>query len=107
MRWPFKVLGVLVLFFVLLSAFAIFRGYSNDISLDKYNQVKAGMFYAEVVSIIGKDGEEISRTNLPGVMKVIPPIETIMYQWKNSNGSNMNLMFQNNSLISKAQFGLK
>lgn len=34
-------------------------------------------------------------------------IETVMYQWVNRNGSNMNAMFQNNKLVQKAQFGLK
>ena len=29
-----------------------------------------------------------------------------MYSWKNANGSNMNAMFQDGRLISKAQFGL-
>jgi TM2 domain-containing membrane protein YozV len=31
---------------------------------------------------------------------------TIMYSWKNPDGSNMSAMFQNGELVSKAQFGL-
>ena len=30
-----------------------------------------------------------------------------MYMWQNSDGSNMNAMFQNDKLVNKAQFGLK
>jgi hypothetical protein len=30
-----------------------------------------------------------------------------MYAWQNADGSNMNAMFQNDRLISKAQFGLR
>lgn len=96
-----------MLFFVFLAVYASFSGYSDVVSMDKYNRVKPGMFYAEVVSIIGKDGEELSRSSVPGIQGVMPPLETIMYQWRNSNGSNMNAIFQNNSLINKAQFGLK
>jgi hypothetical protein len=29
-----------------------------------------------------------------------------MYSWKNRNGSNMNAMFQDGELVTKAQFGL-
>lgn len=31
---------------------------------------------------------------------------TVMYAWKNRNGSNMSAMFQDGALVSKAQFGL-
>jgi hypothetical protein len=31
---------------------------------------------------------------------------SVMYIWKNSDGSNMNALFQNGKLLNKAQFGL-
>jgi hypothetical protein len=49
----------------------------------------------------------MSRNNIDGVPGVIESIDTVMYQWVNSNGSNMNAMFQNDKLNQKAQFGLK
>lgn len=107
MRWPFKILGSFVFIVFALSFYLSMSGFNDVVTLDKYNRIKSGMFYAEVVSIIGKDGEELSRSDIPGVQVFMPPIETIMFQWKNGNGSNMNAMFQNNSLISKAQYGLK
>jgi len=58
------------------------------------------MTYLNVMLIIGDPGEEISRSDIAGYT-------TIMYSWVNSNGSKMNAMFQNNSLVSKAQFGLR
>ncbi len=65
------------------------------------------MSYKKVVSIIGTDGEEMSKNKIDGIPKVMDSVETVMYQWVNSNGSNMNAIFQNDKLIQKAQFGLK
>jgi hypothetical protein len=52
------------------------------------------------VRTIGEAGTEISRSELAG-------ISTVMYSWQNPGGANMNAMFQNGSLVTKAQFGLK
>jgi hypothetical protein len=57
------------------------------------------MSYEQVVSIIGASGTEISRSEFAGNL-------TVMYSWKNADGSNMNAMFQNGPLVNKAQFGL-
>jgi hypothetical protein len=57
------------------------------------------MSYQEVVAILGEPGEEISRSDLAGTTMV-------MYQWSRWNGANMNAMFQNDALVTKAQFGL-
>lgn len=65
----------------------------------EYDQLREGMALEDVQRIIGASGEEQSRSDLAG-------ITTVMYSWMNSNGSNMNAMFQNNKLITKAQFGL-
>jgi len=74
---------------------------SGDVlTMSKYNSIQDGMSYSEVTGIIGKNGEELSSSNLGD-------ITTVMYSWANSDGSNMNAMFQNDRLISKAQFGLK
>ncbi|HOJ32820.1 MAG TPA: DUF3862 domain-containing protein [Candidatus Hydrogenedentes bacterium] len=77
------------------------------VTFDEYKRIQNGMSYREVVSIIGAEGEEISRNKIDGVPGVMESIETVMYQWVNSNGSNMNAMFQNDRLIQKAQFGLQ
>lgn len=65
----------------------------------EYSQLREGMTYEEAVRIIGARGDELSRSDLAG-------ITTVMYSWVNDNGSNMNAMFQNNKLVTKAQFGL-
>ena len=71
--------------------------------------LKNGMSYDDVVEILGREGEEVSRNHMDGVAGVMDAIDTVMYQWMNPGlmVGNMNAMFQNNRLISKAQFGLQ
>jgi hypothetical protein len=66
----------------------------------EYDQIQEGMTYTQVREVIGAAGEELSRSDIAGYA-------TVMYSWKNSNGSNMNAMFQNDRLVNKAQFGLR
>lgn len=73
-----------------------------QITLAKFNSIRTGMTYQQVVQILGKDGTLMSENQ-------IMDIHTAMYSWENPGvlEGNMNAMFQNNSLISKAQFMLK
>ena len=66
----------------------------------EYEQVGEGQTYEEVTAIIGEPGREISSSDLAGM-------RTVMYSWSNSDGSNMNAVFQDGKLITRAQFGLK
>lgn len=70
------------------------------VTLAEYEQVREGMSYVEVNAIIGSAGQELSRSDIAGY-------STVMYSWANSNGSNMNAMFQNGRLVNKAQLGLR
>ncbi|HMU33877.1 MAG TPA: DUF3862 domain-containing protein [Pyrinomonadaceae bacterium] len=67
-----------------------------------YSKLKTGMKYAEVVKILGEEGEELSSNEIGGT-------KTVMYKWDGAAGwgANMNAMFQNDKLVSKSQFGLK
>jgi len=70
------------------------------VTLAEYEQIRDGMRYEQVRTIIGAPGEELSRSDVAGYT-------TVMYSWSNPNGSNMNAMFQNGRLVNKAQFGLR
>jgi hypothetical protein len=72
---------------------------SRTVTMANYELISKGMTYETVRSLIGADGVEISRSDLAGHT-------TVMYSWKNRNGSNMSAMFQDGALVSKAQFGL-
>lgn len=69
------------------------------VTQSEYNRLREGMSYSEAVEVIGTSGEELSRSDLAG-------ISTVMYSWTNGSGSNMNAIFQNGKLVTKAQFGL-
>ena len=74
---------------------------SQGITLAKYMKLNTGMTYDDVISILGKNGVELSSTEIAG-------IKSVTYMWDGvSFASNMNATFSNNQLISKAQFGLK
>ena len=80
---------------------------SVKVTKAEYLRIEDGMSYSEVVGIINEYGEELSRSKMPGVPGVYGEIVTVMYQWQNRDGSNMNAMFQNDSLMCKAQYGLR
>jgi hypothetical protein len=80
---------------------------SKRLTKAKYDAIRNGMSYADVVRIIGYDGENLATNHLDGIPGVMKSVTTKMYSWENSDGSNMNAMFQNDRLVSKAQYGLR
>lgn len=85
--------------FVCVSLMLSFGCVAPVVTLAEYERISEGMTYAEVTAIIGEPGEELSRSHLAGYT-------TVMWSWSNADGSNMNAMFQNDGLITKAQLGL-
>ncbi len=77
------------------------------VTMSNYSQIQSGMTYQQVVQIIGTPGTESSSNHIEGVPGVMTSVDTVMYQWVNPGGSNMNAVFQNNKLVQKAQFGLQ
>lgn len=75
---------------------------SPKISKSEFEALENGMTYEEAVAIIGGEGELTSQVNVAGY-------DTKLYMWEGegSIGANANATFQNDSLTSKAQFGLK
>jgi RNA polymerase subunit RPABC4/transcription elongation factor Spt4 len=65
-----------------------------------YDSVAMGMTGEEIESILGRAGEELSRSDIAG-------FTTTMHVWQNRDGGNVNVMIQNGRVVSKAQFGLK
>lgn len=71
------------------------------VTMDQYASIRTDMSYSRVASIIGCDGEETSRSESGGFRMTV-------YLWRgNAFASNMTAVFQNGSLVSKAQIGLK
>jgi hypothetical protein len=78
---------------------------SQTVTLAEFNSLSTGMTYAQAVSIIGAEGTVMSENTLPDFSG--GQIRTVLYVWQNPGFSNMNAMFQNDQLMSKAQIGLK
>lgn len=57
-----------------------------------------GSTYEEVKNMLG-EGKESTSSEMGG-------IKTVIYTWDNGDGSNMNVTFQNNKALAKAQVGL-
>ncbi len=86
-----------------LATAAATPAFGSDCKVTKahYDALQSGMTYGQAISVLGCEGEEMSSSDMAG-------FKTVMYMWNgNSLGGNMNAMFQNDSLINKAQFGLK
>src|SRR5438132_685442 len=82
---------------LLWPAFAV----AGEVTMSQYSQVQPGMTYKQAVRILGEPDQELSRSEMAG-------FTTVMYMWKGTSpGGNMNVMFQNGELVTKAQFGLK
>ncbi len=77
---------------------------NNKITLQKFNEIKMGMTYKEVVAIIGEEGTVVSEVDLD----IDSRYKTTMYHWYASDGmANANVTIQGGKVVSKAQFGLK
>lgn len=80
---------------------------SNVVSKAEYDQISTGMSYKQVVAIIGAEGTELARSGMQGVPGVMPNMTFTTYAWQNADGSNMNAVFVNGEVTTKAQFGLQ
>lgn len=78
--------------------------YQQEILIDynTFQQIRNGMTYRQVEKIIGKEGTLLSSYGEG-------EHNTFIMQWNGygSIGANATVTFQNNKVISKAQFGLK
>ena len=71
------------------------------VTMEKFTAIQEGMTYKEVSTILGSEGTISSSSEIAG-------IKTVLYTWKGTRfGANMNAMFQNDRMVSKAQFNLE
>ncbi len=73
---------------------------SAGLTLDKYNQIKNGMSYQEVVSVVGSEGTEVMSSG-EGKYKVTS------YQWKGENFEFLTIVLMGDKVTSKTQANLK
>lgn len=69
---------------------------------EKFDQIKSGMTYEEVVKVIGSEGQVMSETGDPGT-----EFHTVIYEWETDGFmSSANITFQGNKMMNKAQVGV-
>ena len=69
------------------------------VSIEVYDAVNLGSTYEEAVEIVGSEGEVFTESGEG-------EFQTTIYKWENDDSSNLRLMFQNGSLITKYQTDL-
>lgn len=82
------------------------KSYPNEqqscfITLTEFNTIQTNMTYEEIKNIVGCEGTLMSETEINEYTS------KIYYWYGKDNISNANFTFQNNKLISKAQYGLR
>lgn len=70
------------------------------LTLEKFNELKNGMKYDEVVKILGSEGTETSSFSSGN-------LKTVTYKWEGENYARITVTFRNDELTSKIQSGLK
>lgn len=114
--------GIFVLLVVVVIFFAAAPGEDGESFLDElensliadgpatlaeFSRIQTGMTYAQVVEIIGAEGEVMSESSFADGLG--GQITSSIYTWEGSGefGANMNATFSNGELMAKAQFNLK
>ncbi len=68
---------------------------NSNVNVANFNRLQTGMNYAEVVKILGSEGEVMGITGTTGA-------KTVMYKWNGEvPGSFMQAIFQNDILVDK------
>lgn len=96
--------AILVIFYM-MGAFDGTLG--KQLTIEKYNRIQHGMSYDQISRLLEQPGQEQSSSHIPGITGVTGSITTKIYGWQNKDGSNIIVMFQNDRVINKAQFGLR
>lgn len=71
----------------------------GKVNSENFKKLKNGMKYKEAVEILGGEGNLLSESEVAGY-------KTEVYQWKNGMTAGISLVFQNDKLLSKSQYGL-
>jgi hypothetical protein len=92
-------------FLLALTSLLVWENFGNSgggdaVTLAKFGALQTGVSRTKAESVMGGAGTELSHSSLAG-------FETEAWTWKNANGSNMIVMFQNDHLITKSQSGLR
>lgn len=100
-----KILVIVTLLALLLSTAGC--GSSNKYTLKKFNQIQSGISYRQCADIMGGPGTLEAESTMQGIPGIMPTTVIKSYSWQNPDGSNLSIMFENDSMNMKAQAGLR
>lgn len=72
----------------------------RTVTLNEFEKIRFGLTTAQVSSLLGRSGQEVSRIETLGA-----PL-TVLYTWQNPDGSFINVTFQDGTVVAKSQTGL-
>lgn len=72
------------------------------VTMANFNRLQTGMTYAQVVKILGKEGEKSGELGSNETA-----FKIVMYQWAGDGDAKIHAFFKDGKLDSKLQFGLK
>ena len=110
-----KIVGGLVVFFFALAIIGAFMGgvrsgvhrAQTGVTYEQFQRVQTGISLAQVQSILGVYSTETPKNRIDGG-GFIPTIETASYDWEGNRPlSRVGVIFQNDKVFQKTQFGLK
>lgn len=94
-----KVAPLLIFILAVTIALMVMIEPRQEITMEKFKQIKAGMTYEEVEAILG-NGNEIPDPRLEKV-------NAKMYEWVNADGSGLSLVVKDGEVTTNMQFGLE
>ena len=94
-----KVAPLLILILVATISLMVMIEPRQEVTMEKFEQIKAGMTYEEVVAILG-EGSEMDQPTLD-------KINAKMYEWNNPNGSGLSLVVKDGVVTTHMPYGLE
>ena len=102
-----KVIGIIglivVIALVIMVGVPIIDLRSDDpvVTFVKFDQIRQGMTYEEIVEIVGEEGVAVSDSSPEEEQD--GETKTLTFEWKNGDLSGMRISFKNGKLVEKSQ----
>jgi hypothetical protein len=100
----FKVIGIIaVVAIVIMVGVPIIDLRSDDpvVTFVKFDQLRQGMTYKEIVEIVGEEGVAVSDSSRE--VEDDGETSTLVFEWKNGDLSGMRISFKDGKLVEKSQ----
>lgn len=90
---------------LLMLGVGVFTGCGKQVvTREEFERVNVGMSYDDVVYVVGQEGNKLSTQAVGSVTSLDG--NSMVCTWRNSDGSRMSAIFENNRLVSKSEHRL-